>query len=101
MRARFLVPLLVGALLTTGCTIRYSQSLASAMPQTDGREVRSNDTGFSLLNITLSEPDSAHDQVRALIGACSRLTKVQVDYRELSFVLFGIPKVSVKGICEQ
>jgi hypothetical protein len=84
-----------------GCTIRYSQSLASSMPQSEGREVRSNDTGFSLLNIALSEPDSAHEQVRALIGACSRLTKVQVDYRELSFILFGIPRVSVKGICER
>ena len=98
MRVRLLV-LLACSVLTASCTIRYSQSLASSMPRSEGRAVRSTDTGFSLLNITLSEPTSAHEQVRSLIGACSRLTKVQVDYRELSFILFGIPRVSVEGVC--
>lgn len=63
--------------------------------------VRSRDTGFSLFNITFSEPTPAHEQVKSLMGACSRLTRVQVDYRELSFLIFGIPSVTVTGVCEQ
>lgn len=99
-------PLLVGGLLGTlvlcsACTIRYSQSLTGAIPKSAGTDVRSRDTGFSLFSITFSEPTPAHEQVKSLMGACSRLTRVQVDYRELSFAIFGIPSVTVTGVCEQ
>jgi hypothetical protein len=87
------------AAVGSGCTIRYSQALAGAVPDTAGTPVRSSDTGFSLLYITLSEPRHAHEQVASLMGACSKLTKVEVDYRELFFILFGIPRVTVTGNC--
>ena len=86
MGIRVFVSLACGLLMTTGCTIRYSQSLAAAMDRSTGSAVNSSDRGFTLIGITLSEPTSAHDQVRALVSSCSRLTKVQVDYRELSFL---------------
>ena len=85
--------------LGSGCTIRYSQALAGAIPDTAGTPVRSSDTGFSLLNIALSEPRHAHEQVTSLMGACSKLTKVEVDYRDLYFLLFSIPRVTVVGNC--
>jgi hypothetical protein len=92
---------MVGAsLVLSSCTIRYSQSLTGAIPKSAGTDVRSRDTGFSLLNITFSEPTAAHEQVKSLMGACARMTRVQVDYRELSFLLFGIPSVTVTGVCE-
>lgn len=97
----FLVGCLLGtALLLSACTIRYSQSLTGAIPKSAGTDVRSRDTGFTLFSITFSEPTPAHEQVKSLMGACSRLTRVQVDYRELSFLLFGIPSVTVTGVCE-
>lgn len=83
-----------------GCTIRYSQSLAGRLPPAKGTPVQSSDSGFSLLQITFSEPTPAHEQVISLLGACQALTNVEVDYRELYFLLFGIPKVSVHGVCE-
>jgi hypothetical protein len=33
------------------------------------------------------------------MGACKEMTKVQVDYRELFFILFGLPRVTVTGNC--
>lgn len=71
------------------------------IPETTGSEVRSSDAGFSLLQITLSDPTHAHDQVKSLMGACSRLTNVEVDYRELSFAIIGFPRVTVAGYCER
>jgi hypothetical protein len=98
-------PLLVGGLLGTlllcsACTIRYSQSLTGAIPKSTGTEVESTDTGFALFDITLSEPTPAHEQVVSLMGRCSRLTRVEIDYRSLSFILFSIPRVTVTGLCE-
>lgn len=101
MRHILVIPIVCSLFFSMGCTIRYSQSLTSALPQSQGREVRSSDAGFNILQITIDEPRSAHEQVRGLIGACSRLTKVQVDYRELSFLLFGFPRVTVEGVCEK
>jgi hypothetical protein len=95
------IVVIASALVLSGCTIRFSQSLAGKIPNTPGNEVRSSDSGFSFLQITFSEPTPAHEQVTSLFGACTALNKVEVDYRTLSFILFGIPKVTVTGICEQ
>jgi hypothetical protein len=92
--------LLGAAWLCSACTVRYSQSLTGAIPKGTGTEVRSQDTGFALFEITLSEPTPAHQQVVSLMGQCSRLTRVEVDYRSLSFILFSIPRVTVTGLCE-
>ena len=97
---RLAVVLLLSLATGLGCTIRYSQSLTGAIPQSQGSPVRSSDSGFSLFNITFVEPIPAHEQVASLMGACARLTRVQVDYRELSFAVFGIPRVTVTGVCE-
>lgn len=91
--------LVICALATSGCTIRYSQSLVGAIPNKAGSQVRSSDTGFSLFQITLSEPTPAHEQVMSLMGACNELTQVEVDYREILFVIIGIPRVTVTGNC--
>lgn len=100
MTARVLAfSLLMIVIGSAGCTVRYSQSLAGTIPGDAGSDVRSSDAGFSLLSITLSEPTHAHEQVTSLMGACSKLTKVEVDYRELSFLLFGLPRVTVTGTC--
>jgi hypothetical protein len=97
----FLVAGLIGtALLPSACTVRHSQSLTGAIPTSTGTEVRSRDTGFALLDITLSEPTPAHEQVVALMSRCSKLTRVEVDYRTLSFILFSIPSVTLTGLCE-
>lgn len=96
-----LIGFVVVALVSIGCTVRYSQSLAGSIPTSSGNRVRSSDTGFSLFQITLSEPTPAHEQAASLLGACSRLTKVEVDYRELSFLILGIPRVTVTGTCER
>ena len=97
----FLMGCLLGtALLLSACTVRYSQSLTGAIPKSTGTEVRSTDTGFELFDITLSEPTPAHEQVVSLMGQCSRLTRVEIDYRSLSFILFSIPRVTVTGLCE-
>lgn len=95
-----LVGSLVAMLMAPACTIRYSQSLTGAIPKGSGTEVRSTDTGFALFDITLSEPTPAHQQVVSLMGRCSRLTRVEIDYRSLSFILFSIPRVTVTGLCE-
>ena len=100
MKSRSLaVGAVVLALILGGCTTRYSQSLAGRIPSTQGKEVRSSDTGFSLLQITFSEPKSAHEQVGSLLGGCSHLTQVEVDYRELVFFIVGIPSVTVTANC--
>lgn len=103
MTTRFLrLGLLVSAsIVAVGCTTRYSQSLTGTIPRANGTEVRSSDTGFSLFGIALDEPRSAHEQVLSLLGPCSSLTKVWVDYRELTFIILGIPKVTVSGTCVQ
>ena len=98
MRALLLLILFTAS--GVGCTIRYSQSLTGATPKSEGSAVRSSDSGFSLFNIAFVEPTAAHEQVAALMGACSRLTRVQVDYRALSFGVFGLPRVTVTGMCE-
>ena len=85
--------------LSTACTVRYSQSLAGGISQAQGTEVQSSDSGFSLFNIAFSEPRSAHEQVTSLMGACRELRKVEVDYREIFFVIIGFPRVRVTGIC--
>ena len=84
-----------------GCTTRYSQTLTGTIPQTSGRNVESSDSGFSFLGITLDEPRSAHEQVTSLLIECSALNKVEVDYRELLVLIFGIPKVSIQADCVQ
>ncbi len=64
-----------------------------------GTRVRSSDSGFALFGIVLSEPTSAHEQVVSLMGGCTELTKVEVDYRELSVFIVGIPKVTIVANC--
>ena len=83
------------------CTARYSQSLSGAIPKAQGTPVSSSATGLSVFAIAFSEPTSAHEQVMQLIGGCESLNTVQVDYREMTFIILGIPKVSVKATCIQ
>ena len=100
MRRRFLAGLCVLSLIVgVGCTARYSQSLAGRIPPDTGTRVQTSDSGFALFSIVFSEPTSAHEQVVSLMGGCSELTKVQVDYRELLFFIVGIPKVTVTANC--
>jgi hypothetical protein len=100
MKRLFAASLLGPAIVLAACTVRHSQSLTGAIPTSTGTEVRSRDTGFALLDITLSEPTPAHEQVVALMSRCSKLTRVEVDYRTLSFILFSIPSVTLTGLCE-
>ncbi len=93
------VLLLCAMPLLAGCTVLYSQALAGRIPETPGKEVRSSDTGFSLLSIAINEPTPAHEQVISLLGACSELTRVEVDYRSLVFFIIGFPRVTVTGKC--
>lgn len=101
MHIRRLFSVLVCAASMTACTVRYSQSIAGAIPNSSGTQVRSSDAGFSLFQIAIVEPTAAHKQVTSLLGACTRLTKLEVDYRELSFLILGIPRVTVTGTCER
>jgi hypothetical protein len=94
-----LVCLLLAA--SVGCTVRYSQSLASRLPEPAGEEVQSTDRGFTVMNIGLIEPEPAHEQVLALLKECRELHRVEIDYRELWFILFGFPRVTVTGSCVQ
>jgi hypothetical protein len=95
--------LLLCILLTSSvaCTVRYSQSLAGRLPERAGEEVQSTDRGFSVMNIGLVEPESAHEQVLAMLKDCRELHRVEIDYRELWFILFGFPRVTVTGSCVQ
>ena len=101
--ARILVGicLLLNLVPLVACTARYSQSLSGAIPKSQGTPVSSSATGLSVFAIAFSEPTSAHEQVTQLIGGCEMLNTVQVDYRETTFLILGIPKVSVKAICVQ
>ena len=95
------IVLLVVLSTSNACTARYSQALAARIPQAQGKEVTSSDAGFSLFQIVLSEPKPAHEQAAALLGPCKELTNVEVDYRELLFVIIGFPRVTVTGTCVQ
>ena len=98
--SRVALPLLVIAgLALPACTIRYSQSLAGRIPAEQGTQVRSSDAGFEFINIAISEPTPAHEQVASLMGACSSLTEVEVDYRSLNFLIIGFPRVTITGNC--
>jgi len=96
----FVAMTLITCFALFGCTMRYSQVLVGAIPQSNGNEVRSSDSGFSLFGITVTEPRPAHEQVVSLMGACQRLTRVEIDYREIFFLFFGTPEVTVTGKCE-
>jgi len=99
MRTRIVLLLTLAIAAGTGCTVRYSQALVGTLPQETGSQVRSSATGFELLSIALTEPTPAHEQVQSLMGACKKLTRVEVDYRQLFFILFGIPRITVTGQC--
>ncbi len=82
-----------------GCTARYSQSLVGSIPAAAGEEVQSKDTGLSIISIAVDEPISAYEQVSSLLQECKELRRVEIDYRDLSFVVFSIPSVRVTGMC--
>jgi len=94
-----LAGLLFVVLLGSACTIRFSQALTGSIPLEEGTEVSSSDRGFAFLGIVFSEPRPAHEQIRDLLVPCEKLTRVEVDYRELWFVLFALPRVTVTGDC--
>jgi len=95
---RLAVWLVVGFFLSA-CTIRYSQSLTPRLPPPSGSEVTASAQGFAFLQLVISEPKPAHELAAGLMGNCQELTRVQVDYRELSFLIFSFPKVTVTGNC--
>lgn len=99
LRANLTALAVAALVIGSGCTARYSQSLAGRIPVDTGTRVRSSDSGFSLFGIAMSEPTSAHEQVISLMGGCSELTKVEVDYREIVFFIVGIPKVTITANC--
>ena len=98
-KKRILVACLVSTLSLFGCTIRYSQSLTGNIPHESGKQVRSSDAGFELFQIAFSEPTPAHEQIASLMGACTSLTEVEVDYRSIVFLIIGFPRVTVTGNC--
>ncbi len=100
-RQKVLAVALLGLLSTAGCTVRYSQSLVGTIPAQAGTQVTSSDTGLEIFRITVREPKPAHEQVLSLMGACQKLTRVEVDYRTLFYIVFGIPKVIVTANCVQ
>jgi hypothetical protein len=93
------ISLLRALAMATGCTTRYSQSLAGSLPRSTGREVESHDTGFSVLGIAVREPTPAHTQVTQLLASCSELRLVEVYYRETVFLILGSPRVTVTATC--
>lgn len=88
-------------LLTGACTARFSQSLTGSIPATQGTKTTASDTGLSIFYIVVREPKPAHELVSSLMANCKQLVRVQVDYRELVYVIVGIPKVEVTGYCVQ
>jgi hypothetical protein len=96
---RLVAAFLVCTLPLLGCTIRYSQSLTGTIPKESGTRVRTSDAGFELFQIALSDPTHAHEQVTSLMGACTSLTEVEVDYRSLSFFIISFPRVTIQGNC--
>jgi len=88
-------------LLTGACTARFSQSLTGSIPATQGTKTTASDTGLSIFNIVVDEPQPAHELVTGLLASCKQLVRVQVDYRELVIIIVGIPKVEVTGYCVQ
>jgi hypothetical protein len=100
MRPRALVTLAAAICLALpGCTVRFSQSLVGSIAQDSGAEVRSSDSGFALFGIVIEEPKPAHEQVQSLMDVCPKLSRVEVDYRELWFILFGMPEITVTAKC--
>ena len=91
--------LVVTLSLQTACTARYSQSLGGSIPMETGRSVSTEATGFTLFGIAISDPTPAHEQVSQMMGGCESLNAVEVDYREMWFVILGIPKVKVSATC--
>ena len=100
-RLRVLIAALAITATSAACTARYSQSLVGRIPSSSGQEVSSSDAGLSIFAVVVNEPTSAAEQVGSLLGACNRLTKVQVDYREILFFIVGIPKISITATCEK
>ena len=98
-RAAFAILLIAASTTLFACTIRYSQGLTGRIPSIQGSEVRSSDAGFEFFNIALSEPTPAHKQILSLLGACSELNRVEIDYRSLSFFIIAFPRVTVTGVC--
>ena len=90
-----LLPLVSSA----ACTARYSHSLSGPIPNASGADVSTSSTGLSVFAIAFTEPKPAHEQVISLLGACSSLNNVQVDYREKVFLVVGIPEISIKAKC--
>jgi len=91
--------ILLPLLLSLGCTARYSQAISGSIPKEPGTEISTSATGLSVFAIAFTEPTPAHEQVMSLLGGCSSLTNVEIDYRETVFFIVGIPKVSVKANC--
>jgi hypothetical protein len=85
--------------LSAACTARYSQTLSGPIPNQAGTPVSTSSTGLSVFAIAFTEPKPAHEQVQQLLGGCSSLNKVQVDYREKVFLVVGIPEISVDAVC--
>ena len=99
MRVVWVATCIALSLMISACTIRYSQGLTGQIPSTQGSEVRSSDAGFEFFSIAISEPTPAHELIISLLGACSELNRVEVDYRSLSFFIIAFPRVTVTGVC--
>jgi hypothetical protein len=92
-------------ILGFACTIPFSKQVYRSEPiHPTSDAVQKSDTGFSLLGlIELAEPASANHLFDELLAenSCNKLDNVEIDYYQINFLLFGLPKVRVKADCVQ
>jgi len=101
-------PILLVALILSGCTIRYSQTMVERIVRVSGTQAHNENSGSeigffvtpSTGLLTMSEPVSARDLTA---GQCeSDLT--EIDYRgfwipPVVYITYNMPKVTTTGYC--
>lgn len=91
---------LASALLLCACTARYSHTLANVEPvAVPSYATESSDTGLSLFQFVLVEPESARKQLAKM--NCNVPHNVLTDYREMLIFFVGLPRVSIEADCRE
>ena len=82
---------------STGCTIRYSQTVAGEIQRVRLSEIQTADTGVDFFLIAFSEPKTSNE----LLNIPCDAALVAVDYRAPSYGAFSAPSVEVISYCVQ
>ncbi len=101
----FFLSLSLALNVLASCTIPYSKQIYRSEPiHPTSDAVQKSATGFSLFGlIEFSEPAPANKLFDELLAenSCNKLDNVEIDYYQINFLLFGLPKVRVKADCVQ